>query len=379
MKTRSVENIDPFEGMEPAKPLAMEDIDRALRSASAAIPVATQSNVEIVSSEKNKVDFTANTSNKPAGEGWIRQELTSLCVPYKFREVWLRPLTIDSLSKLHSARVNQSFSILVDALDECINVDIRNLTPEDFVFVMHWIRDNSYPTVPIKIEHKTIYGNTVEVNVRIGDLKITELNMTREEYKVWYDKGYAFPSVRDAEVITRNEENMDPQQEWLLETAQYIRPFDENEEVDYGNFINNKLARLSKMVPNAVVEVEEFKQLIYHGVEQSVKVVDRYYEREAAIKYMEDEIARLKLSINEIPEDMIDDAKITIFMATMEINKYQKELDAIRAAGDSYKPITETVAVTLTATEFFPKLRSKLHNGRDADPVKVLQPTLESE
>lgn len=363
MKTRSIEvsedidsSFDPFKDLPPTKPLSIGEVSSILNQAQTVAP--NKPTVEIVSSSKNAVDLSVS-SDKQLSEEWIRQDLPSLCIPYSFREVFLRPLTIRALSKLHSARVNMSFPILVDALNMCINEDIRSLTPEDFVFVMHWIRDNSYPAIPLRIEHKTMYGNTIEVNIRRSNLKITEFNLTKEEYSEWYKRGYCVPTVRDAELINRNEESMDSETEWMLETAQYIRPFDDNEEINYDKYVDNKFARLDKMGPQVIVEIEKFKQLIKHGIEQTVEVVDSKFEPEAAIAYLDSEINKIRSSMNEIPEDIVEEAPLTIIMAVNKVKELEVERNAIQQAidnGEIYTPKKEVVAVNLTATEFFPRL-----------------------
>lgn len=362
MKTRelgSIDNDDPFKDLEPAKPLDLGDINKLLNTAQA--PQAVPNSVEIVASEKNKVDLTANTS-PDLGPEWIRQDLPSLGIPYiplGIKEIFLRPLSIPLLSKIHAARINESFPILVDALNNCINIDIRLLTPEDFIFAMYWIRDNSYPTVPMRIPHKTMYGNEIEINVRRTNLKITELNMTIDEYRVWYDKGYCFPTVRDAELITRNEEDIDEEQSWMLETSQYIRPFKDGEEIDYKKYVSNKFDNLEKLGPSALIDINNFKKEIAHGIEQTIEVVDYKFEPNSAIEYMEKEVLRLKEELNGFPEIGYDDARGLILLTIRQIRNLENEIDLIKAAIDSgaqYTPKKEVVAVKISATHFFPEL-----------------------
>ena len=78
MKTRelgSIDNDDPFKDLEPAKPLDLGDINKLLNTAQA--PQTVPNSVEIVASEKNKIDLTANTSTD-LGPEWVRQDLPSL-------------------------------------------------------------------------------------------------------------------------------------------------------------------------------------------------------------------------------------------------------------------------------------------------------------
>lgn len=287
------------------------------------------------------------------GEEWIRQDLPSKCIPYDFNDVFLRPIRVKTLGLIHAARINASFTLLLDALNYCVSVDIRELTPPDLTFVMHWIRENSYPKSPLKIRYKTRYGNDIEVPVKRHDLEITEFQMSAEDYKSWKDKGIVFPKVRDMELLFGD--SVPVEQRYLLDYAQWTDV--DIDEKDYDNYVAIKIDALDAKGLGFLSEIDEFKSLTEHGVEESVVIVDPKFNPQQAIHYFESQADQLIATITRIDPKRREEFADTIIDIESVALEMQAEADEIKEAlekGEKVVAKEEVVEVKLTATNFFP-------------------------
>lgn len=284
---------------------------------------------------------------------WVRQELPSKCRPYTFKEVFLRTLTIPTLGVIHAARVKNSFTILLDALNQCISVDIRELTPPDLTFVMHWIIDNSYPKSSMKIKYTTRYGNKIEIPIRTRNLAITELAMTEEEYQKWSDRGFTFPKVRDMELLFGDAVPIDTR--WLLDYAQYVEA--DIDPKEYHNYTQLKIDALTEMGLGAIVEIDEFSELIKHGVEETVTITDPNFNPVKAAEFFDEQAKKMLATIAAIPLEDREDLAVTIIEIGATAEEMMNEAADIRKAlaeGIKVEAQEEVVAVRITATDFFP-------------------------
>lgn len=310
--------------------------------------------------EESEVPSAKATST--LGDEWIRQELPSHCIPYDFKEVFLRPLKFTMLGKIHAANVNKSYTMLLDALNACVSVDIRDLTPADLTFAMYWIRDNSYPKSPLKFKYVSRYGNNIDVTVRQSDLEIKELQMTKAEYKEWQEKGFTFPRVRDMELLFGDSVSEDVR--YLLEYAQYVY-LPKNETDDYEDYAQRKIDKIeNELGLDSIGEIEAFSELITHGVVETVKFKDTKFKPEEAIKFFKNKAKEIRERIVNIPavtHTSEFDEQIISFLSLAEefeteANEIQEKLDK----GEKVEAKEEVVEVSITSTDFFPPIRSDI-------------------
>lgn len=296
---------------------------------------------------------TIKAVTTPAADGWYRQKMPSGNVVYD--DVLLKTLDVSTLKKVSAAISAKDFTLLLDALDSRISMDIRDLTVPDFYFFMYWQRLNSYPRSPHMVPWTSKYGNKNITRVTMTDLTIKELQMTKATLEAWRQKGIDIPRIRDMEVLADTE--LSAEDRWELEYAQYMYIPDVTETI-----LQDKRDKLAEIGPEALVLVDEFSDLIIHGVEESVTVRDDKFEMDPAIDFLKEEIDQLTIVANTILED--DDPK-SIGAANgilTHIANRKATLDAILKAKETntvYVPESEVVAIgTADATILFPKSAS---------------------
>lgn len=316
--------------------------------------------------EENEIPKAKVTST--LGPEWIRQELPSRCVPYDFSEVFLRPLSFKMLGKIHAANVSKSYTMLLDALSNCISQDIRDLTPEDLTFIMYWIRDNSYPRSPLKFRYETRYGNEIEFSVKKSSLEIIELEMTKEEYKEYQKQGLCFPTVRDAELLFGDA--VDPDVRYLLEYAQYIkltpeelRATEEDEELeDYEAYSQKKIDKIENDLGlDILFVIDNFSTKIKHGVVERAIIRDPKFKPNEAAEYLKNKALEVRERIINIPaitHSSDFDETVAMFLKLAE-ELEEEAADILNKLENNIKPLPkeEVVEVSITATDFFPSIR----------------------
>ena len=315
--------------------------------------------VEVESSDRHVVEQARASTN--LGPEWVRQDMPSHSVPYSFNtDIFLRPLSLDALSLIYAAQANESFTLFVDALNHCINVDIRDLTPEDLKTVMYWVRDNSYPRSPLEVEYVTRYNNTVKVSTRRSNLSIRELDMTRNEAAEWRAKGIIFPTVRDAELI-HNSENLPDAEKWKLEYAQYVEYIPTPGVTDYSDYVDRKLARLNELTVEHGLEfigwIDKFKALLDYGMIERVKIKDPQFEPQAAISFFMQSAKDYQRAIQALPAEAIEDqipAVLAMAQRAQALVREAVEMSEKLERGEPVVAKEEVVVVNITMADFFP-------------------------
>lgn len=291
------------------------------------------------------------------GEEWIRQGLPSKGVPYDFSEVFLRPLTTSALSKLSAASKNKSYSMLVDALDSCINVDIRDLTPQDFTFVMYWIRLNSYPNTPISVPWKSKYGNEDTYTLSKTNMEIIELEMTKTEYETeWKSKGLCFPTVRDVEI--QFTATIDEDDKWRVEMSQYVAPI---AEFNPKTYVQDKLDAFEALGVSIVESIKEFSGKMEHGVVETATVIDRHFSPSAAIEFWRKEADDIEKIIRSVigNKDVEEGNELALLSLSNRATELREQADSMQARveeGVHIKPEEEVITLSIGVMDFFPYL-----------------------
>lgn len=292
---------------------------------------------------------------------WIRQEVPSHCVPYIGRnDVFIKAIDWGQLGMLSSASKQKSTTMMIDALAKSVRgVDIRDLTPSDFSFLMYNIRNISYPTTKMQVAYTTRYGNEVMVPVNLNELDIIELAMTPEEYKVYYDQGIQFPTVRDLEILF--DPDLDDELKFTLEYAQYMRLDDMEDDIDFSDYIERKIAKLNEKGVEFTKIIDEFAIKATHGVKEEVKIRDPKFDPLKAAKLFEDQATNMVRGMNAlVSNNKIDSGReapaVAIMLIASELMEESRKLKERVEKGEKVEAEEETVAVMITATDFFPYL-----------------------
>ena len=371
MKTREVKSNDDVFGAitrETAKPVKFDEetqreLDRIRNSKMQPPTSQVESEVVFTKRDLQDVEDVRVKHSISPGQEWIRQDLPSLLIPYTFKEVFVKPLEYASLSKIYAASKAESLSLMLDAVDPYINVDVRELTPPDFEFYLFWLRENSYKKYPHKFEFTTRYGNTINVEIKLSQLEIIELNMSQSEFNGWKQKGLQFPTMRDAELIANSDELPDDKK-WMLEQAQFVPIPKDLVDDDSLTYVEKKFEALNRGGIELFENVTEFKTLIDHGLVERVTITDNQFSPEKAIEYFKKEADSLVETMElmnkaKASPDNVEE-NLAVIRLTSLISALYKEAEIIQNkldAGEDVKPTPEVVEVSITATSFFPSIR----------------------
>lgn len=292
-------------------------------------------------------------------DGWFRQEVPSMCVPYKVDEILVRPLTVPMLARVHAAQVAaqkndyKAFTMMVDALAPTIkSFDIRDLTVPDWHSHLYWLRLNSYPRTPMTIPWTSRYGNELHTRVTSSNFEFQMLEMTRERLGWWRSQGITFPTVRDMEVL--NDPDLSDATRFEITYAQYIYL----EGPVTADTMKRKIEKLEELGADIIGMINQFSTEMTHGVIEQVVVEDVKFDLDNAIAYMEEQLPELQLILDTAIEkaNSVDDQAMLqnaiSFGLTVDAQKQElamlkrvKENNGRREDGTIFKPEKEVVAL----------------------------------
>lgn len=78
--------------------------------------------------------------------------LPSNFFPYTFKELYIRPLTVQELRLISKAASLDEMQHVVRAVDLCISQDANGLTIGDFYYVLMWLKIHSTPKTPYMVD-----------------------------------------------------------------------------------------------------------------------------------------------------------------------------------------------------------------------------------
>jgi len=273
--------------------------------------------------------------------------LPSNFVSYDWDNLYIRPFRVGDLQKLAYAR-EQGLKVIIDVIGGCINRNVRELTIGDFIFILYWERIHSYVKSPLKFSYVSKYGNTNDVVVNESNLKIVETKLTKEQYEEWSSKGYAIPRVADMEYI----ESLKGTKEQKGVKADIL---DDQNVQWYGHWntpVEQKLKELADKELLWYEDLKEWKDLVHHGVDEIVKVVDAKFDPN---KYIE----RLEQTIFDLSDDADMFARngrqADAIMVNREVQLLKEELDKIRTSIDEGKEVVaepEELKTSISADTF---------------------------
>jgi hypothetical protein len=342
----------------PTKP-NLDDVAAAF--AAAGQPMQVKKVITNNSGGSNPPEFTRNrvvapevALNNPRIEQPIsgnplsfRAVLPSNEVFYQHQQLELRPLEVPEYAKLYRARAENDESLLIDTIDAVCSIDVRNLTPKDFRYLMYQIRINSALKSPYELSYTSIYGNRCKFTVNNTTLTTKVLDATPEEYAEWQTKGLAMPTVRDLEEYNIIKSRLiGAEGEFLWSKAKYLRD---------GKNVEDKIRRLKAIPPNFIFEeIEQFaKRFEDYGVIESVQLEDNQFNPELALSKLHTDLRLLERSLHN---QSLSPTTVELMLERQtnllaEINRLSAAIDAGEAA-----PLRETIPFSIEIADFFPTI-----------------------
>lgn len=75
-------------------------------------------------------------------------ELPSNFIPYDFKSIYVRPFAVSELKLIARSIEQKSIDYITQAIDNCLDVDVYQLTIPDYFYLYYWFRIESYPSTP---------------------------------------------------------------------------------------------------------------------------------------------------------------------------------------------------------------------------------------
>lgn len=76
------------------------------------------------------------------------EEPPTYCQYYDFKTINIRPLAYIDLQYIMRAQKTKNEALILDVVQSCIDVPLAQLTFGDLIFILHWLRKNSYTRSP---------------------------------------------------------------------------------------------------------------------------------------------------------------------------------------------------------------------------------------
>lgn len=292
--------------------------------------------------EKDKVssvDYNPNPKyvkeRQNANSNYIRVVLPSKNIFYDFDDIQIKPFEVGDLLKLSRAQQERNYSMVIDTIDAVTNQNVRELSKNDFYYILYMLRLLSYPKTPTTFNWVSKYGNKNKTTIDITNLEVINIDMTKDEYKVWEAKGFSVPRVRDLEIELT--EDLDQDLQWLFERAQFLT----------GDNLLDKIEKLKTSTLDVLEDMHEFRQLINHGVKETVTLVDKLFDPEQYLEMLKGKLRHAQ-SVNEWQGAKNNEIRsLNFVISNIEAKLKRKE---------EIEPDTETIRLSVDLLTFFPIL-----------------------
>lgn len=299
------------------------------------------------------------------GSQWRRIDFPSGLVPYGITELYLRPFEVLDLEAIYDSIETENHTGYLDALDQCISMDVRDLTVPDFIFMQYWMRMSSYPRSPYTVTWTSRYGNDIKQKLSPPELQLIYLNMTPEEYADWYRRGICFPTVRESEFIINSAPPADPttgkrdttKDTWAMQNAQYVRL---DEDAPVKDRMRQKMLKLrtSKDI-DILTDIQNFAIASEHGVIENITSVDPMFEPVKAIAFLRRSAEQLRILARGVAEENAGiEQTAGLLQLVQAAEGYDEEATEIEQAlekGIAYQPRKENIALrSIGPMDMFP-------------------------
>jgi len=204
---------------------------------------------------------------------------------YGYDSVYIRPLHVGDLTLAYRADVEDNITHIIDLVDSTIkDFDARDLTVPDFVYLMAWLRLNSYPVTPFSVSWECPNGHD-----NVSTLSETNLNIVTCTYDAetnpFKDTCLHAPTVRDMEaiqIIIRDNDLGEGASDadksniptdlkeklWLMRTAQYVSPIHGTIEERCEKLMHNDIPNIME----SLGLLDGFKVRMQHGLTETANL-----------------------------------------------------------------------------------------------------------
>jgi len=273
-------------------------------------------------------------------------DLPSSYIFYDFDSVFVRPFNVGDLRRMSVAVRTLSQSMLMDIVAGCMTQDPRELTPQDFYYILYWLRSRSYPKTPMTVRWASRYGVVDDAVVNRSDFKEVRLEKENNKklFKEMHERGFDYPRMYDVESsdgldwtsLTQDEEY--DGYDWLYSRSQYFTAQDDE----------TIIQRMKRIEKNDVTDLEEARDMMLklkHGVEERlpVRLSASKFDPKAAVAMLETKANSLMLMSSPTPEIL---AIVADYRA--EINEINETLKN----GGDVKPREEFTTAPLDIRSF---------------------------
>jgi hypothetical protein len=342
--------------MPQGKPTAtMEDVTAAFARAGQKMKVEPQRRPRInptpqVQESPPEVEFNTHRVTKPIGkiEDGYRVFLPSNNIFYEYPDLEMRQFDVPDLAVLFRAREEQDETLLIDAVAGTASVDVRDLTPADFRYLLYQHRLHDYLAHPYELTYTSFYGNRNTVTITKTNLRINMLKATKEEYAEALAKGLCIMTVRDQEEFNSLKPTLGPDADFYWSYAKHLQ----------GETVRDKIDKIKskKVTPDFLFgEVVPFgKKFDDYGVIETIEIQDEKFDAEKAIAKLATEITEATAVLNNsaISVAVADRIFARIGVMQTELDRINTELQTGEAA-----PKSETISFSIEIADFFPVIQ----------------------
>jgi hypothetical protein len=181
--------------------------------------------------------------------------------------------------------------------------------------------------------------------------------MQPEEYNEWVKKGFSFPTLRESEFMILNEDEESPDNNWVVQNAQYLYLAPDFE----GDRMKEKI-RLFRERGDVefLTDIQDFAARTEHGVVESIKLRDEKFDAVKAKEFLIHSANQLRTlaKAGADNENMDLDNTAGIIALAEKAEEYETEAAAIQTAidaGETYQPEEEVVVLrSIQPTDMFP-------------------------
>lgn len=272
-------------------------------------------------------------------------DLPSSYIFYNFNSVFVRPFNVGDLRRMSVAVRTLSQSMLMDIVAGCMTQDPREFTPQDFYYILYWLRSRSYPKTPMTVRWASRYGVMDDAIVNRSDFKEVRLSPENKSlFTEMHERGFDYPRMYDVESsdgldwksLVQDEEY--DGYDWLYSRSQYFAAKDDE----------TIIQRMKRIEVNDVSDLEEARDMMLklkHGVEERlpVRLSASKFDPKAAVEMLETKANSLMLMSSPSPE---------ILAIVADYKAEIKEIRETLEKGGDVKPREEFTTAPLDIRSF---------------------------
>lgn len=313
---------------------------------------------------KIDTEMSLISTQKDSSEHY-RQVLPSRGLFYKVKkDLSYRTLKIKDLNKIQYFLKTDNVSYLIDAVQNCIleDIDVRDLTVDDFFFICYQIAFNSHIKPEYEISWTSLYGNENKHKIGPRDLASASLDYkTLREQVPNFDELRFFPcSVRSYETFYNRR--------FKLSEADDVERWDEETTQLYKNaawYLNEETAEAQlKRAEDMDINSEEYtalKKFVDYSKHDSMNIeltlTDLHFEASKALEVLKQRLASLQLlSAADYEQLILSDVEVARQFNLADIEFEIQRIEAALNLSQEVRAKTEKIPFRPNLTDFIQPL-----------------------